>query len=96
MGRRDGRETQTTGETTMIYSIKFSDGRTIEATDYGTEVTGLLADIVGPDVEIGDAEQDGMQDEDGAQPMRRLVWASEDDAEGDDGARAVATVRWTE
>jgi hypothetical protein len=80
----------------MTYTIKFSDGRTIEATDYGTEVTGLLADIVGPDVEIGNAEQDGMQDEDGGQPMRRLVWASEDDAVGDAGSHAVATVRWTE
>ncbi len=80
----------------MTYTIKFSDGRTIEATDYATEVTGLLAEMVGPDVEIGDEEQDGMQTEDGGQPMRRLVWASEEEAEGDDGSRAVATVRWTE
>jgi len=81
----------------MTYTIKFSDGRPgIECTDYATEVTGLLAETIGPDVEIGDAEQDGGQDEDGGQPMRRLVWASEDDAENDDGGKAVASICWTE
>jgi hypothetical protein len=86
----------TTEGQTMTYTIKFSDGRSsIECTDYATGVTGLLAEMVGPDVEIGYAEQDGGEDEDGGQPMRRLVWASEDDAENDDGANAVASVRWT-
>ena len=80
----------------MTYTIKFSDGREIECSDYATEVTGILADTVGSDVEIGDEEQDGLRDSDGRQPMRRLVWSSEKEADGDDGSRAVATVRWAE
>lgn len=43
-----------------------------------------------------DEEQDGLRDDDGGQPMRRLVWATEDDADGDDGSKAVASIRWTQ
>jgi hypothetical protein len=81
---------------TKTYTIKFSDGRTYTDSNYHTGVLGLLADLVGYDFEIGDEEQDGMADESGYQPMRRLVWANEEDSVGDDGSRAVATVRWTE
>ena len=79
----------------MTYTIKFTNGRTYECSDYATEVTGLLADLVGSEVEIGDPEQDGGQDEDGGQPMRRLVWCCAASAENDDGSKAVASVRWT-
>jgi len=81
----------------MTYTIEFSDGRpSIECSDYYTEVTAQLAKMIGPDVEIGDDEQDGGVDEDGGQPMRRLVWETEEDSENDDGANAVASIRWTE
>jgi hypothetical protein len=80
----------------MAYTIKFNDGRTYTDSDYYSGVTGILAELIGPDLEIGDEEQDGLADESGHQPMRRLVWETEEDSEGDDGSRAVATVRWTE
>jgi hypothetical protein len=81
----------------MTYTIKFTDGRkSIECSDYYTEVLGVLADKIGPDVEVGDEEHDGMRDEDGGQPMRRLVWDTEEDSEDDNGAKAVASVEWTE
>jgi|WetSurMetagenome_2_1015567.scaffolds.fasta_scaffold194847_3 hypothetical protein len=79
----------------MAYTIKFSDGSTHIEPNY-TCVLGILAEVVGDDFAVGDEEQDGMVDVSGYQPMRRLVWASEEDSEGDDGSRAVATVRWTE
>jgi hypothetical protein len=82
--------------TTTQYTIRFSDGRTYTDSDYSTGVLGILADLIGPDVEIGDEEQDGMMDEDERQPMRRLVWSSEEESEGDDGSHAVASIRWTE
>jgi len=78
------------------YTIKFSDGRTYTDSDYSTGVTGMLAELVGDEVEIGDEEQDGPRDEDGRQPMRRLVWSTEEESEGDYGSHAVASVRWTE
>jgi hypothetical protein len=83
-------------KTTTTYTIKFADGRTYTECDYETGVLGLLDEIVGDGVEVGDEEHDGPRDEDGRQPMRRLVWASEEESEGDDGSHAVATVRWTE
>ena len=79
----------------MTYTINFSDGRdAVECTDYSSEVTGVLADLFGVDVTIGEAEQDGGVDEDGGQPMRRLVWSTEEEAEKDDGANAVASIKW--
>jgi hypothetical protein len=81
---------------TMTYTIKLTNGRTVECTDYATEVLGILAEMIGADVEVDDAEQDGGQDEDGGQPMRRLVWTTGEDAENDDGGKAVASVRWTQ
>jgi hypothetical protein len=78
------------------YTIKHTDGsRSIEETSMDACI-GVLADLYGSEIEVGDEEQDGMQDEDGGQPMRRLVWANEEDAKNDSGVKAVASIRWTD
>lgn len=78
------------------YIVKHTD-RSCSQKDSSMDVcVAICADLYGPYVEIGDEEQDGMQDEDGGQPMRRLVWRTEEDSENDDGSKAVASIRWTE
>jgi hypothetical protein len=80
----------------MTYTIKFTDGRpSIEESNMDAAI-GILADLFGAEVVVGRTEQNGMEDEDGGQPMRRLVWDSEDTADDDDGSNAVASIRWTE
>jgi hypothetical protein len=83
------------------YTIRTTDGRTCTECSYSSSdnasgVRGILAELFGENVTLGYEEQDGLADEDGRQPMRRLVWASAEDADGDDGSRAVASVRWTD
>jgi hypothetical protein len=87
------RTTDTTEDTTTMktYTIRYSSG----TANTEHETMDAAIDALG-DVEVGDEEQDGLLDEDGRQPMRRLVWSSADEAEGDDGAKAVASICWTE
>lgn len=80
----------------MTYTIKHTDGQRSHEESSMDACIAICADLYGAEIEVGDEEQNGLQDEDGGQPMRRLVWASEEDAEGDDGAHAVASILWTE
>lgn len=66
------------------YRIDYTDGRTADADTYDEAIEILEAEY--PDLEYG---HDGDLTEGGT---RTLCWACEDDAQNDDGARAVASI----
>lgn len=76
---------------TISYTVSYTDGRKSKEYD---DMDDAIASLEG-DVEIGDEEPNGLLTEDG-QPMRRLVWDSEEASANDAGANAIASIDWVE
>jgi hypothetical protein len=80
------------------YTLEYADGRITEIVaddDTSAELAALAC--LGDDAVAAEQWDADGHDDDGCRCERLLLWASEEDAEGDDGARAVASltaVRW--
>ncbi len=80
---------KTLGEPLRPVIVTYTDGRTENYANYEAALDSLGVEY-GPDMV---AEHDGDLSEGGD---RTLVWASENASENDDGAKAVASIRWAE
>lgn len=73
----------------MEYIISYTDGSLEQSYDTYEQAKAAVIAEFGNDVEIGhDGDLDGWGD-------RTMFWADEDEAENDDGARALGSIRCT-
>jgi hypothetical protein len=70
------------GAVVSTYTIRYTDGSPSETHDEYTDACQAVLDHCGGDAVYSDPDPRG----------RTLIWATEEDATNDDGARAVASI----